>query len=220
SVIEDNQKELLALSKLEAEERREVVEQIAGGKAKSVKAAKKQMQADKIKQEPPPLPRGPYRVIVVDPPWQYHNRADDDTHRAANPYPSLSLDEIRALPIGEMAEEDCILWLWTTNAHLPEAFGIVQAWGFEYKTLLTWVKDKMGLGDWLRGPPSRTRTLAGPVPRSILPPNETTFPTPLTRAAMMRRRASGSSRCPGSSVVSYRPLSSKRRAYFFGCGLF
>jgi N6-adenosine-specific RNA methylase IME4 len=41
--------------------------------------------------------------------------------------------------------------LWTTNAHLRVAFDVVEAWGFEYKTLLTWVKDRMGTGEWLRG---------------------------------------------------------------------
>jgi len=43
------------------------------------------------------------------------------------------------------------LWLWTTNAHLSVAFGVIDSWGFEYKTLLTWVKDRMGTGEWLRG---------------------------------------------------------------------
>src|ERR1019366_4280582 len=50
-----------------------------------------------------------------------------------------------------IADENAILWLWTTNAHLPVAFDVVEAWGFEYKALLTWVKDRMGTGEWLRG---------------------------------------------------------------------
>jgi N6-adenosine-specific RNA methylase IME4 len=50
-----------------------------------------------------------------------------------------------------LAEDDAILWLWTTNAHLRIAFDVVDDWGFEYKSLLTWMKDRMGTGDWLRG---------------------------------------------------------------------
>jgi N6-adenosine-specific RNA methylase IME4 len=115
------------------------------------KRLKSLLAADSIAAEPPPLPEGPFRVIVVDPPWQYDNRAEDASHRAANPYPSMSLDAIRALDVAGRAHRDCVLWLWTTNAHIPHAFGIVEGWGFEYKTMLTWVKDRMGTGEWLRG---------------------------------------------------------------------
>jgi len=55
------------------------------------------------------------------------------------------------MPVAEIADENAILWLWTTNAHLRVAFDVLEAWGFEYKTLLTWVKDRMGTGEWLRG---------------------------------------------------------------------
>lgn len=90
-----------------------------------------------------------FQVISVDPPWSYSKRPDDVTHRAANPYPSMTIEEISQLNIP--ADNDCILWLWTTNAFIEEAHQIVRQWGFEKKTILTWVKDKMGLGDWLRG---------------------------------------------------------------------
>jgi N6-adenosine-specific RNA methylase IME4 len=63
----------------------------------------------------------------------------------------MPLDEIRELPVQDLADQNAILWLWTTNTHLRAAFGIAEAWGFEYKTALTWVKDRMGTGEWLRG---------------------------------------------------------------------
>jgi N6-adenosine-specific RNA methylase IME4 len=50
-----------------------------------------------------------------------------------------------------IAHDDCILWLWTTNFHMREAFDVIGAWGFAPKTILTWVKDSIGRGDWLRG---------------------------------------------------------------------
>jgi N6-adenosine-specific RNA methylase IME4 len=104
-----------------------------------------------IAAEPPPLPDGPFRVIVIDPPWHYDKRPEDVSKRGVIPYPAMSLDEIAALPIANMAAEDCILWLWTTNAHLFDCPQLLSAWGFTHKTVLTWGKDRMGCGDWLRG---------------------------------------------------------------------
>jgi N6-adenosine-specific RNA methylase IME4 len=63
----------------------------------------------------------------------------------------MATDEIVALPVGELAEPDAILWLWTTNAFMRDAFRCLDAWGFAQKTILTWCKDRMGTGDWLRG---------------------------------------------------------------------
>lgn len=115
------------------------------------KQLKKESVVLAIKAEPAPLPAGPFRVIVIDPPWKYEARAEDVTHRARNPYPDMELGEIKALSIGKIAHRDCILWLWTTNAFIVEAFECLMSWGFERKTMLTWVKDRMGLGTWLRG---------------------------------------------------------------------
>jgi N6-adenosine-specific RNA methylase IME4 len=98
----------------------------------------------------PPI-EGKFRVIVADPPWKYSNRAEDETHRAANPYPSMETDDIAALPIADHSLDDAILWLWTTNAFMVEAHLVAEAWGFTVKTILTWKKSKIGLGDWLRG---------------------------------------------------------------------
>lgn len=119
------------------------------GPYKRLKVAR---QAAVIRREPPPLPsRGPYRVIVADPPWPYEVRSADPSHRATQPYPQMSITEICALRVADIAHTDCILWLWTTNHHMREAFNVLDAWGFRQKTILTWVKHKMGTGDWLRG---------------------------------------------------------------------
>ena len=53
--------------------------------------------------------------------------------------------------VASIAHADCILWLWTTNAHLPVAFEVLDAWGFEHKGMLTWGKKWIGMGNWLRG---------------------------------------------------------------------
>jgi N6-adenosine-specific RNA methylase IME4/ParB-like chromosome segregation protein Spo0J len=101
-------------------------------------------QAKELDAAAPELPTGPFQVIVADPPWRYDSGG-------SLPYPTMDIEEIKAMPVGEIADDNAILWLWTTNAHLRVAFDVVAAWGFEYRTLLTWVKDRMGTGEWLRG---------------------------------------------------------------------
>ena len=109
-------------------------------------------QAEQIRKEPPPLPgNGPYRVIVIDPPWSYEKRDEDPSHEGVRPYHSMSVEEICAVKVASIAHEDCILWMWVTNHHVLEALELLDAWGFELKTILTWAKDRMGTGDWLRG---------------------------------------------------------------------
>jgi N6-adenosine-specific RNA methylase IME4 len=109
-------------------------------------------QAETIRAEPPPLPRnGPYRVIVIDPPWPSKKRDEDPSRRGVRRYATMSIADIRATKVSDIGHDDCVLWLWTTNHHMREAFELLAAWGFEPKTILTWAKDKMGMGDWLRG---------------------------------------------------------------------
>ena len=117
------------------------------------KRLKVMQQSAIIRAEPPPLPsKGPYRVIVADPPWPYELRSEDPTHRATHPYPQMSLEAICAVDVASLAHEDCVLWLWITNHHiLRQGARILDAWGFREKTILTWGKDRFGTGDWLRG---------------------------------------------------------------------
>ncbi len=90
-----------------------------------------------------------YRTIVADPPWHYDNHATMPgnpkkqghiTKRQALPYASMTVPEIAALPLAALADRDCRLFLWTTNLYLPEAFGVLEAWGFAYKQTLVWHK--------------------------------------------------------------------------------
>lgn len=101
-------------------------------------------QTEMIERDPPQLPPGRFQLIVADPPWRYESGGD-------LPYPTMATEEIKALPVSEVVAADAVLWLWTANAHLQLAFEVVEAWGFECETMLTWVKDRMGTGEWLRG---------------------------------------------------------------------
>lgn len=151
SIVENKQNELLKIAKLDRDLQVQVAQLLHDGQATSVLRAKKLLEREAIQAEPDPMPEGPFRVIVADPPWHYHNGEGDPNHRGGPPYATMSIDDIKQMPVEARAAEDAILWLWTTNAHLPEAFGVMKAWGFSYKTMLTWDKVLMGHGDWLRG---------------------------------------------------------------------
>lgn len=88
-----------------------------------------------------------YPVIYADPPWRYENPPIGATNRAIeNHYPTMTLEEICALPVGNLATDDAILYLWATAPKLAECFEVITAWGFTYRTCFVWVKDKIGMG--------------------------------------------------------------------------
>lgn len=90
-----------------------------------------------------------FSCILADPPWQQPTVGRFKNTRASRPdritYPTMPLDEICRMGVGDLAEEGCHLWLWTTNAFLRQAFDVMDAWGFKYLTTITWVKPS-GLG--------------------------------------------------------------------------
>jgi N6-adenosine-specific RNA methylase IME4 len=101
-----------------------------------------------------------YRTIVADPPWDIpfgSNRtppkrggwAAEKWARAEVrdlPYPTMTTDEMCALPVSEMAEDAAHLYVWTVNRFLEDTYSIVRTWGFRPAQLLTWCKAPMGLG--------------------------------------------------------------------------
>lgn len=81
-------------------------------------------------------------VIYADPPWDYDKPASKVTG-AGNPrvaYPTMTLEQIKAVPVSKMADQDSVLWLWTPNCLIPQALGVMQAWGFRYVTSMVWQK--------------------------------------------------------------------------------
>jgi len=98
--------------------------------------------------EPLPLPLGIYNVIYADPPWKY-DFSETTTREIENQYSTMSLDEIKAIPIP--ADENSVLFLWATAPKLLEAIEVMQAWGYQYKSNAVWDKKIIGLGYWFRG---------------------------------------------------------------------
>src|SRR5262249_15361112 len=73
-----------------------------------------------------------------------------DNRRIDNHYPMMPIEEICALPVAGLATEAAVLFLWTTSPHLDQTFSVIEAWGFEYKTSICWVEDKIGTGYFVR----------------------------------------------------------------------
>jgi N6-adenosine-specific RNA methylase IME4 len=89
---------------------------------------------------------GPFPVLYVDPPWRYEFA--DATRAIENQYPTMTLDDIKALDVP--AADDAVMFMWVTSPKLADGLDVLTAWGFEYRTCMVWVKDKIGMGYYAR----------------------------------------------------------------------
>lgn len=100
-----------------------------------------------------------FQTILADPPWQFQNRTGKmaPEHKRLSRYPTMSLDTIKQLPVSQVAQDACHLYLWVPNALLPDGLDVMKAWGFQYKTNIIWEKvrkdgepDGRGVGFYFR----------------------------------------------------------------------
>lgn len=111
-----------------------------------------------------------YRIIYADPPWYYHDYYSDlPTVKGSNgttvyigkdgkrhharplPYPQMKEEELAALPVRQLADTDCTLFMWTTGPMLPQAFRLIDAWGFKYKATMVWDKVRQTISTYHNG---------------------------------------------------------------------
>ncbi len=104
-----------------------------------------------------PLAPLSFEVIVVDAPWSFTTWSEAGKGKSADRhYATMALDEIKALPICDLAQKDCLLLMWATAPMLPEALACMAAWSFTYKSNIVWRKTtlagkvRMGPGYWAR----------------------------------------------------------------------
>jgi N6-adenosine-specific RNA methylase IME4 len=133
-----------------------------------------------------------YRAIAADPPWQFAPWSEqhptletrDVARSITRHYSVMNNAAIMALPVADIADKDCVLFLWTTDTHLPIALEVMAAWGFKYRTIgFTWAKTHAksgkfvtGCGWWTRancehclmGTKGRPRRLARDVKRLVV----------------------------------------------------
>ena len=96
---------------------------------------------------------GRFATILADPPWQFTNKTGKvaPEHKRLARYGTMKLDEIMALPVGELAAPTTHLYLWCPNAMLPEGIAVLKAWGFTYKSNIVWHKVRKDGGSDGRG---------------------------------------------------------------------
>jgi N6-adenosine-specific RNA methylase IME4 len=113
-----------------------------------------EQQIEDIEQGLLPELKGLFDVVSVDPPWPYEGESKNVTsfdavgRRVANPYPEMSIEQIKKIEMPLM--NDSVVLLWTTHKFLPDAFEILKEWNLEYKATLVWNKEKIGMGAWFR----------------------------------------------------------------------
>ena len=100
-----------------------------------------------------------FSTILADPPWQFQNRTGKmaPEHKRLSRYPTMTLEQIKALPVKDVTEDTAHLYLWVPNALLAEGLQVMESWGFKYKTNLIWYKirkdggpDRRGVGFYFR----------------------------------------------------------------------
>jgi len=123
-----------------------------------------------------------YKTIYADPPWNYgklrpQKRFGGRGGQAQMHYPTMTLEEIKQLPINNITEDNAHLYLWVTNPKLRFGFEVLDDWGFKYQTTITWVKvrkdgnvDRGGLGFYFRG--ATEHILFGTKGKLCIPPNK------------------------------------------------
>lgn len=96
------------------------------------------------------FPNNKYKTIYADPPWPEYG-GGKIKHGADKHYSLMTVKDITLLPVQAITEDNAHLYLWVTNNYLPAGLEVMRAWGFDYKTTITWGKDKFGLGQYFRG---------------------------------------------------------------------
>ena len=104
-----------------------------------------------------------YNIIYADPPWKFnfHKRHGLSDKAKARLYPTMNDDDIINLPVKDLADDNCILFLWVMDSEIPLALRVVDSWGFKYKTVaFTWIKTTkntyhFGGGNWTRSNPEQ-----------------------------------------------------------------
>ena len=92
-----------------------------------------------------------YGIIYCDPPWDYRGKTQftdgGETTGALSHYPTMKLEELKLLDVSSLCQKDCLLFMWTTSPHLPEAIDLMKAWGFKWATIgFVWDKQKVNPG--------------------------------------------------------------------------
>ena len=105
-----------------------------------------------------PFPDKKYQIIYADPPWEYSDKLQHHGGSAESHYDVMDIDDICNLPVNNIADDNCILFMWGTWPLLTDSIRVLESWGFKYKTIgFVWIKqystgkDVFGMGNYTRG---------------------------------------------------------------------
>jgi N6-adenosine-specific RNA methylase IME4 len=124
--------------------------EVAEGKSSIKKVYTQIQKAERLeKNKAIEWPKGKYRVIYADPPWQYGDERAGGNHGGAiDHYNTMNINELKNMPLSSLTEDNAVLFLWGTAPLLPEALELINAWGFKYKTNFIWDKVKHNMGHY------------------------------------------------------------------------
>ena len=144
-------KKIASLSQQLARMPKKEFEQVRDGIVGMAEAFR-QVKREKLNKNIRELPKDKFTVIYADPPWAYNDKQGGSISEkygsAEKHYPSMTLSELEALQISEIAADNCVLWLWATSPLLEDALQLSKAWGFKYKAQFIWDKIKHNMGHY------------------------------------------------------------------------
>ncbi|TVR12100.1 MAG: S-adenosylmethionine-binding protein [Salinarimonadaceae bacterium] len=142
--------------------------------------------------------RRKFRTILADPPWQFQNRTGKmaPEHRRLNRYGTMTLEEIKSLPVSDVAAETAHLYMWVPNALLPEGLEVLKSWGFSYKSNIIWHKIRKDGGSDGRGVGFYFRNVTEILLFGVRGPNARTEAAGRRQVNMMESRKREHSRKP------------------------
>ncbi len=141
------------ISKMPADDQKRAMAETKPGHLKTVaKKFKRERKEKALGNKQAALPSKKFGVIYADPPWKFEPRSDQGglEKSADNHYPTMTAADIKALPICDLAADDCVVWLWVTVPCLEHGLAALDSWGFSYASHYIWQKDKIGHGFWNR----------------------------------------------------------------------
>lgn len=161
-----------------------------------------------------------FATILADPPWRFQNSTGKvaPEHKRLSRYPTLTLDDICALPVEKVAEETAHLYLWVPNALLPEGLEALRAWGFTYKSNLIWHKIRKDGGSDGRGVGFYFRNVTEMLLFGVRGKNARTLPPGRSQVNMIQTRKREHSRKPDEQYPLIESCSQGPRLELFARG--
>lgn len=154
-----------------------------------------------------------YATIMADPPWRFQNKTGKvaPEHRRLNRYATMTLDDICALPVGDVAADVAHLYLWVPNALLPEGLRVMADWGFRYKSNIIWEKVRKDGGPDGRGVGFYFRNVTEILLFGIRGSNARTLPPGRSQVNFMTAEEAGSPAMPDGDLLKTRKREHSRK---------